>query len=416
MSWIGTTLKERIDSLRKAPDNTESTGDNDSNLHDVELERSDALNRAESIGEVGGPARFRHIKNNKYMRRLYMVLAALAVVFVLSSLLRLATKGNNKSDEVKVVATDNAQDIDIDLSGASLRESHLLILMSELSVELADKASLADEKSPQRRALYWIANEDPLQLEIPETHDDLSFPAFIQRYSAAVLAFALGKDALAPLGFLSGANVCEWNADYKRPDASILQQGIICDVEGNQVEKLVLQTLGLSGSLPREIGHIHTVKHVHLDSNKLTGTLPQTIHQLTKLREFTATRNLFTGHLPTFLGRMADLRHLELSKNKFTGHLGAFGALGESEATDTIISPLRVLAIDNNELNGPLIYLKSLYVLEELYLDNNGLTGHVLDTFAGFSQLAIFTAAGNKLIGKVPDYLLVGEDWLFPQV
>jgi hypothetical protein len=410
MSWVGTTFKESIASLRKTADKTESTTvDDDSNLHDVELEHSHTLNRVESIGEVGGPTRFRHIKNNKYMRRLYMVLAALAVVFVFSSLLRLATKSDNKS----VVAADNAPVIDIDLSGSSQREGHLLILMSELSVEGADKASLADEKSPQRKALYWIANEDPLQLEIPETHEDLSFPAFIQRYAVAVLGFAFGKDAMAPLGFLTNTSECEWNADYRRPDGSVLQQGVICNGAPNQVQKLVLQTIGLSGSLPREIGHLHSVTHMHIDSNKLTGTLPQTIHQMSRLRELTATRNLFSGHLPTFLGRMSDLRHVELSKNKFSGHLAAFGAVTENEAADSIVSPLRVLAVDNNKLSGPISYLKSLYVLEELYLDNNAFAGHILDTFTGFHQLAIVTATANKLAGKVPDYLLVGQNWPF---
>ena len=404
MSWVGATLKETIGRFRRTNENPEAT-DGDSNLQDVELERSDSLNRAASIGDVGGPSRFRHIKNNKYMRRLYMVLAALAVIFVMSSLLRLATKGDNKS-EVNNAAADTG---DVDLSGSSLRESQLLILMNSLSVESEDKASIVDVKSPQRRALYWIANEDPLQLELPETREDKSYPAFIQRYALSVLAFALGTDVLAPLGFLTGTHECEWNADYKRPDTSILKQGVICNGDLNQVQELVLQTLGLKGSVPREIGHLHTVRHVHLDSNKLTGTLPRTFHQLSLLREFTATRNLFSGHLPTFLGRMADLRHVELSKNKFSGHLGVFGPVAEGEAADAKVSPLRVLAVDNNELSGPITYLKSLYVLEELYLDNNGLTGQVLDTFTGFTQLAIFTAPGNKLAGKVPDSLLVCE-------
>ncbi|CAB9520390.1 STYKc [Seminavis robusta] len=403
MSWVGVTLKDTIGNLGKNTDTTETT-DMDSNLHDVELERGDSLNRAVSIGEVGAPARFRHIKNNKYMRRLYLVLAALAAIFVLSSLLRLAVKGKKNGDGSSGAVENSG--VDFDLSGASLRLAHLYVFMHDNSNDALDRASLRNASSPQRKALQWIADEDPMKLGVPETRFDASYPAFVQRYSVAVLAFATDTKALEPLGFLSGASECQWNADFRRPDGSILKMGIICNGEQNQVQKVVLQTLGLSGTIPREIGHLHSVKHLHLDQNDLTGMLPQSMRHMSQLREFTATRNSLSGHLPSFLGQMASLRHIELSKNHFSGHLSAFATKANDESVDDLVSPLRVLAVDNNRLSGPLEYIRSLYVLEELYLDDNALTGHLSDSLTDLSQLAIFTAAKNKLSGKVPDYLL----------
>lgn len=402
MSWIG------VRSWKDNKDSTESTTDSDLNLQDihdafkdVHLE-GDVEHQAVSIGEVGAPTRFRHIKNNKYVKRLYLVLAALAAIFVFSSLLRLAVKKNSNKNP-----TASGSD-DIDLSGSSIRESHLIILVHEIAVDNAERESVADPASPQRQAIQWLANEDPMNMEIPETRFDVAYPAFLQRYSSAVLAFAFGADLLKPYGFLSGDQECAWNVETRRPDGSTLTQGLLCEPGQDKVIKVVLQTVGLNGAIPKELGNLHAVSHLHLDENNLAGKLPPTMRRLSALREFTATRNNLSGHLPAFLLNLQHLRHVELSKNRFSGPLSsALGNLGnQDETADGVTSPLRVLALDNNKFNGPLTSLNVLTVLEELYLNDNSLTGRIGGAFAELSQLAILDASNNKLTGKVPDYLL----------
>jgi len=152
---------------------------------------------------------------------------------------------------------------------------------------------------------------------------------------------------------------------------------------------------------------------MHLDGNELTGRLPQMMHRMQSLSELTMTRNLFSGQLPSFMAQMASLRHIEISKNLFSGELAkTFGGMkvpGEETgdtAVDITVSPIHVLAIDNNLFHGPLHALSSMTLLEELFVNNNDFTGHIADTFVNTSQLAILLAGENKLSGKVPDKLL----------
>ena len=421
MSWVGITLPG---SGRN--DRSFESDEDEMNLHEVDLEHRREIAELEeaavaaekeqpaaSIGLVGAPdQRFRHIKNRKYMRRLYIVLAALACIFIFSSLLRMSIKSNNDSSKSSSNnASSSTNGKDMDLSGASNRMSHLMVFMKENTQEESEIVDLESASTPQRFALQWMADDDPMQLDVPETRFDEVYHAFIQRYSAAVLAFAWGVDTLAPLNFLSAHHECDWNADYKRPDASILTQGIICDK--GQVIKIDLQTIGISGSIPREIGHLHTIQRLHLDGNKLTGHLPQMMHRLQDLSEWTMTRNKLSGHVPSFVSKMASLRHLELSKNLFSGHLTyPFGGITEEETSagestgDYTVSPLRVLALDNNRFGGPIHALAPLILLEELYLNNNSLTGQIGERFMNASNLAIVDVSNNKLEGKIPDYFI----------
>lgn len=363
MSWVGIDLGGSDEHKPNNTTNNETNMTDESNLSSLSLDNNDVIygrsvrhthghgrknietaDRPISIGDVGGPGyHFRYIKSRKFLRRTYLCLAIVATTFVFSILIRLAIQSNNNKS-------------------LSVREGHALIMMQSLASTEEDVMALQDINSPQRQALHWISNDDEMAIEIPETSFDTSYPAFLQRYSAAVLAFAWGPEKLVPLKFLSSEDECKWHTMYQRPDASPLKMGIICNGDQHQVVKIVLQTLGLSGEIPREIGHFHALKHLHLDGNNLTGKLQHSMLQLHQLRELTITRNKLDGHLPAWLGKSTSLSHVELSKNDFSGPLAA-GFQKDSVSTDqdptqaTIdngdavadaVSPLKVLAVDNN--------------------------------------------------------------------
>ena len=396
MSWAGVTS---FGGGKRDEEN-----ENDSNLHDLELENGQRdIDGAVSIGEVGGPARFRHIKNRKYMRRLYLVLAALAAIFVFSSLLRVSMRSKR---------SPSSRGFDLDLAGTSLREEHALIFMydaTRTSMSAGDLADLKDAKTPQRKALQWLANEDKLQIEIPKNFNDEIHEAFSQRYSVAVLAFAWGENVLRPLGFLSGKSECDWNTDFQRPDISTLKMGIICDDQGKRVEKIVLQTLGLTGELPTELGNLVDLTRIHLDGNNFQGQIGPQFHRLSNLRDLTITRNQLTGRLPAFFGRLNNLHHVELSFNQLSGSIssGFHEGSGNNDATvDGGQSQIQILGLDHNKFSGSLDSVEKLSSLQELYLNDNKLTGRVVDHFKGFKNLGILDLSSNKLEGKIPDYLL----------
>jgi hypothetical protein len=75
-----------------------------------------------------------------------------------------------------------------------------------LQHEVSGAEALRDESSPQFRALRWLANDDPMVLDLDST------PTLFERYILAVLFFATSAEGwLDQRNFLSASSVCEWN-------------------------------------------------------------------------------------------------------------------------------------------------------------------------------------------------------------
>jgi hypothetical protein len=76
-----------------------------------------------------------------------------------------------------------------------------------LQNEVSGPEALQDPSSPQFRALRWLANDDPMVLDLDSTPTPL-----VERYVLAVLYFATSGEGWGDLlNFLSLSSVCEWN-------------------------------------------------------------------------------------------------------------------------------------------------------------------------------------------------------------
>jgi hypothetical protein len=76
-----------------------------------------------------------------------------------------------------------------------------------LQNEVADAEALQDKSSPQFLALRWLANNDPVVLEL----DSTSTVILVERYVLSVLYFATSAEGgLNVLSFLTMSSVCEW--------------------------------------------------------------------------------------------------------------------------------------------------------------------------------------------------------------
>lgn len=111
--------------------------------------------------------------------------------------------------------------------------------------------------SPQYKAAAWIANDDELEMDIPESIDEEDSYIFVQRYVMAVFYYALGgvgwkRDA----AFLSGDDTCEWDFDlalkFAVPgsDISEFDYGVSCWDDdageyGDAVTWIFMRTLSL---------------------------------------------------------------------------------------------------------------------------------------------------------------------------
>lgn len=239
----------------------------------------------------------------------------------------------------------------------------------------------------------------------------------------------------------SASNVpyCEW-------------EGITCDQGGSStIVELRLSDMGLTGTLPTELGLFTDLTYLSLAGNMLRGTIPLELTMLTKLATLDLTGCFLTGTLPQYfssphlasllladnaisgqffhkpnsphlpsihevrlennlltgtihgstLAQMTDLVSLSLSNNDLSGLLPA-EHLGS-------LSALKYVYLDSNSLVGPLSRVLATHVgapsLLELWLQDNALSGTVPASYAQFDEMHSFYIDGNKLTGELPQDL-----------
>ena len=95
---------------------------------------------------------------------------------------------------------------------------------------------------------------------------------------------------------------------------------------GPQLTHLVLSApqplpngVGLTGSIPAQLGNLSGLTSLYLDGNRLTGSIPPRLGRLLKLSWLHLTRNQLTGAIPTQLGELTNLTNLRLEDNQLSG-------------------------------------------------------------------------------------------------
>jgi hypothetical protein len=109
---------------------------------------------------------------------------------------------------------------------------------------------LFDESSPQYKALDWLRNDDPSNLQINSTAVDI----IRQRYAAATLYFATnGPEWRIDANFLSDGDICNWNLN---------DTGIQCDMESGAVTGLKMcKYLLLTSVVLSDFAHVLCLWH-----------------------------------------------------------------------------------------------------------------------------------------------------------
>uniref|UniRef100_A0A7S4IZ13 L domain-like protein n=1 Tax=Odontella aurita TaxID=265563 RepID=A0A7S4IZ13_9STRA len=256
-------------------------------------------------------------------------------------------------------------------------------------------ADLDSMGSPQRLAMEWICTADAMRLPVPRI--EKLDPKFVQRYSVAVLYYALGGPAKwkTSLNFLKGDSYeCGWNESRDTKNVGLVKMGVGCDDptagDGNGWRRVtriwIPHNHGLEGSIPPEIRHLTRLNSLSLSHGKISGTIPDALCDLTQLEELGLSNNNIQGSLPSTLGQLIYLR---------------------------------VLALDSNYLKGSLRVLNDIPSLKYAYLQNNIFrrfgrdvidpSGNSIDNdFLDVprSELIHLDVSTNALEGNVPSRLL----------
>ena len=86
--------------------------------------------------------------------------------------------------------------------------------------------------------------------------------------------------------------------------------------------------LGLSGTIPSELGNLSSLQRLRLSQNGLTGPVPPELGGLANLRDLFLDGNQLTGEIPSEVGNLINLQSLNFGVNQLIGPIP--GELGES--------------------------------------------------------------------------------------
>ena len=185
--------------------------------------------------------------------------------------------------------------------------------------------------------------------------------------------------------------------------------GVTNDASG-RVTRLLLESNGLVGEIPKELGSLSNLKRLELANNYLTGEIPKELGNLPDLETLLLSSNNptggLTGRIPKELGSLSNLKRLELVMNRITGEIPA--ELGN-------LTSLETLSLDGNLLSGEIpAELGGLSNLTSLQIIYNGLTGKIPKELGNLSNLTRLMLGHNQLSGDIPKELgnLSNLKWL----
>ncbi len=203
----------------------------------------------------------------------------------------------------------------------------------------------------------------------------------------------LAADCDALLGAkatLAGMATLNWSAST----AIGSWEGVTVAGTPKRVTNLNLGALGLTGTIPAELGLLTGLRGLWLSGNQLTGPLPTELGNLSSLTGLGLSGNRLTGGIPVELGRLTNLTSLWLQRNRLDGAIPA--ELGQ-------LTKLTHLVLHTNRLDGVIpAELGRLTNLTSLWLSGNQLTGGIPVELGQLTKLRGLGLSGNRLTGAVP--------------
>ena len=144
---------------------------------------------------------------------------------------------------------------------------------------------------------------------------------------------------LAARDRLAGSATLNWSVDTPIDK----WQGIAVSGSQGRVVKFSLESYGLSGEIPPELGNISALETLSLYDNELVGEIPAAFGNLESLEYLDLGSNRLTGEISVELARLDNLERLYLEDNRLTGEIpSALADLGNLEG----------LFLSGNDLSG----------------------------------------------------------------
>ncbi|RYR06556.1 hypothetical protein Ahy_B05g073876 isoform B [Arachis hypogaea] len=190
---------------------------------------------------------------------------------------------------------------------------------------------------------------------------------------------------------------------------------------------LDLSSCGFGGRIPTQFGSLPHLTYLNLFDNRLEGSIPYQLGNLSKLQYLNLDLNDFQGTIPSQLGNLSSLHELYLAgsegstpatSNHFDITMQSLERLQishdqitardfKSFANICTLSSLEVFGSDLTEDLESILHNLSAgcvtHSLQELYLENNQMTGSIPEDLSIFPFLKELSLDFNQLRGKIPD-------------
>lgn len=160
------------------------------------------------------------------------------------------------------------------------------------------------------------------------------------------------------------------------------------------LETLVLDNNQIPANAYGNIAGLTKLKTLSLSGTGLSQ-LPSQVSQRTQLTSLNLSNNNFTEQTLTGISNLTNLEWLSLENNQ----------LAQIPTQFSTLSRLQTLNLGRNKISGGIGTLTSLTSLQQLFLNNNQLTGNFPSALLGMSKLMMVNLNSNQLTGKLPDQL-----------
>uniref|UniRef100_A0A0D3EJN9 non-specific serine/threonine protein kinase n=1 Tax=Oryza barthii TaxID=65489 RepID=A0A0D3EJN9_9ORYZ len=159
----------------------------------------------------------------------------------------------------------------------------------------------------------------------------------------------------------------------------------------------------LHGSIPSDIGAmLPSIQVLGLDSNRFSGAIPPSLTNLSTLSYLYLTTNNFTGFVPPTLGKLQSLKQLYLGRNQLEADIMEGWEFITSLSN---CSQLQGLVLAENSFGGqlPTSIANLSTTLQQLYLENNRISGSIPEAIGKLVGLNILCLSYNSISGVIPE-------------
>ncbi|KAL7102807.1 hypothetical protein ACP275_08G140600 [Erythranthe tilingii] len=238
----------------------------------------------------------------------------------------------------------------------------------------------------------------------------MKYPTTLETDKSALLALkfriTLEPDNILAKNWTNTSSVCSWI-------------GVTCGLRHNRVTAVNISYMGLSGTIPPQLGNLSFLVSLDFSYNLFGGVLPQHLSFLHRLKFISFGVNNLRGEIPLWLGYLPKLEYLSLRNNSFTGFIpSSLSNLTNLQLVDFSfnyldgfipssifnMSTLKNIDFTGNELGGslPSDMCTHLPLVRGIFLSLNKLSGEIPSSLSECSQLQKISLSYNSFSGQIP--------------